>query len=327
MDFRKSWNWYIEMFGIDVKILEDDTVAERMLPYTGGKPHQRHACIAVNLQGGGGFEIWQYSRRTPVPCPFTISVGDLGIFAAKLKCRDVAAFYNTLSQKWPDSLHIAYFQDFSNTYAPVDRLRELYYEALSMPDVVGLSIATRADCLEDYVCELLYEIGKKTYLTVELGLQSSSDVTAERINRGHSWAEFLQGYEKLRGLNVCVHIINGLPGENKDDMLKTACDVARLCPHEIKIHLLHVLKNTVMAEEYERGEFETLTLDEYADIVVSQLELLPPDTVIGRVTGDGLSDELIAPLWSTRKFNVMNTIDKLMVERDTYQGKLYNLPI
>lgn len=234
---------------------------------------------------------------------------------------------STLSQKWPDSLHIAYFQDFSNTYAPVDRLRELYYEALSMPDIVGLSIATRADCLEDDVCELLYEIGKKTYLTVELGLQSSSDVSAERINRGHSWAEFLQGYEKLHGLNVCVHIINGLPGENKDDMLKTACDVALLCPHEIKIHLLHVLKNTVMAEEYERGEFETLTLDEYADIVVSQLELLPPDTVIGRVTGDGLSDELIAPLWSTRKFNVMNTIDKLMVERDTYQGKLYNLPI
>ncbi len=234
---------------------------------------------------------------------------------------------STLSQKWPDSLHIAYFQNFSNTYAPVDRLRELYYEALSMPDVVGLSIATRADCLEDDVCELLYEIGKKTYLTVELGLQSSSDVSAERINRGHSWAEFLDGYEKLRGLNVCVHIINGLPGENKDDMLKTARDVARLCPHEIKIHLLHVLKNTVMADEYERGEFETLTLDEYADIVVSQLELLPPDTVIGRVTGDGLSDELIAPLWSTRKFSVMNTIDKLMAERDTYQGKLYNLPI
>ena len=102
VDFRKSWNWYIEMFGIDVKILEDDTVAERMLPYTGGMPHQRHACIAVNLQGGGGFEIWQYSKRKPEPCPFTISVGDLGIFAAKLKCRDVAAFHNILSQKWPD---------------------------------------------------------------------------------------------------------------------------------------------------------------------------------------------------------------------------------
>ncbi|MBR6725367.1 MAG: TIGR01212 family radical SAM protein [Clostridia bacterium] len=234
---------------------------------------------------------------------------------------------SALSKKWPDALHIAYLQNFSNTYAPVERLRELYYESLALPDVVGLSIATRADCLEDDVCELLYEIGKKTYLTVELGLQSSSDATAERINRGHSWAEFLQGYEKLRGLNVCVHIINGLPGESREDMIKTARDVALLHPHEIKIHLLHVLKNTVMAEEYERGEFETLTLDEYADIVVSQLELLPPDTVIGRVTGDGLSDELIAPLWSTRKFNVMNTIDKLMAERDTYQGKLYNLSI
>ena len=102
VDFRKSWNWYIEMFGIDVKILEDDTVAERMLPYTGGKPQQRHACIAVNLQGGGGFEIWQYSKRTPEPCPFTIAVGDLGVFAAKLNCRDVEAFYKELSAKWGD---------------------------------------------------------------------------------------------------------------------------------------------------------------------------------------------------------------------------------
>ena len=231
----------------------------------------------------------------------------------------------TLSKKWPDSLHIAYFQNFSNTYAPVDRLRELYYEALSLPDVVGLSIATRADCLEDDVCELLYEIDKITYLTVELGLQSSNDATAERINRGHSWQDFLLGYEKLRGLNVCVHVIDGLPGESKEDMIKTVRDVALLRPHEIKIHLLHVLKNTVMAEQYANGEFETLTLEEYADIVVSQLEYLPADTVVGRITGDGLSDELIAPLWSTRKFNVMNTIDKLMVERDSYQGKRFLL--
>ena len=198
---------------------------------------------------------------------------------------------------------------------------------MKLDNIAGIAIATRADCLSDATVRYLRDVAKQIDLTVELGLQSAFDETAKRINRCHSYAEFVEGYRKLDGLDVCIHIINGLPGENKDDMLKTARDVARLCPHEIKIHLLHVLKNTVMAEEYERGEFETLALDEYADIVVSQLELLPPDTVIGRVTGDGLSDELIAPLWSTRKFNVMNTIDKLMVERDTYQGKLHNLPM
>lgn len=129
-DFRKSWNWYIDMFGIDVKILEDDTVAERMLPYTGGKPQQRHACIAVNLQGGGGFEIWQYSKRKPVPCPFTVSVGDLGIFAAKLKCRNIAAFHKQLSEKWngctapeelPDGTPCFYVKDlYGNIFQMVE---------------------------------------------------------------------------------------------------------------------------------------------------------------------------------------------------------------
>jgi radical SAM protein (TIGR01212 family) len=234
-----------------------------------------------------------------------------------------------IENKWNDVFYIPYFQAHTNTYAPLDVLKQKFEQALELPDSVGLSISTRPDCLEDDVVDYLAELSQKTYLTVELGLQSANDKTLSLINRGHTYTQFVDGFNilKSKGINVCIHIINGLPGENKDDMLKTACDVARLCPHEIKIHLLHVLKNTVMAEEYERGEFETLTLDEYADIVVSQLELLPPDTVIGRVTGDGLSDELIAPLWSTRKFNVMNTIDKLMVERDTYQGKLYNLPM
>ena len=127
-DFRKSWNWYIEMFGADVRILEDDTVAERMLPYTGGKPQQRHACIAVNLQGGGGFEIWQYSKRKPVSCPFEIAVGDLGILAAKLNCRDVAAFHKWLSAKWqdcsmpenmPDGTPCFYVKDLYGTSMPV----------------------------------------------------------------------------------------------------------------------------------------------------------------------------------------------------------------
>ena len=230
-----------------------------------------------------------------------------------------------LNGKWPGAKHIVYFQDYSNTYAQVEKLRGLYYAALGLPDVVGLSIATRADCLEDDVVELLREIDKKTYLTVELGLQSSSDVSAERINRCHTWEEFLDGYHKLDGLNRCIHIIDGLPGESQDDMIKTVRDIAPLRPHEVKIHLLHVIRGTVMASQYERGEFDTLTLEQYVDTVIKQLELLPPDTVIGRITGDGLKDELIAPLWSTKKFVVMNEIDKKMARDDTWQGRLFDV--
>ncbi len=228
-----------------------------------------------------------------------------------------------LSSKWPEAKHIAYFQDFSNTYGEVGRLRELYYRALSFPDVVGLSVATRADCIDENIAELLREISEKTYLTVELGLQSSSDITATRINRCHSWEDFLGAVRLLEGLNICVHIIDGLPGEDEGDMIRTVRDVASLHPHEVKIHLLHVLKGTALALQYERGEFETLSLEAYTDIVVRQLELLPPQTVIGRVTGDGMADELISPLWSRKKFVVMNEIDKKMAALDTWQGKYF----
>lgn len=152
------------------------------------------------------------------------------------------------------------------------------------------------------VVNLLEDISQKNYLVVELGLQTVSDETAAKINRGHSFAEFLAGYNALvsRGINVCIHIINGLPGENEDMMLKTAKVISDLHPHSVKIHLLHILKHTHMASEYESGSFDVLKLDEYANIVVSQIELLPPDIVIGRVTGDGAADNLIAPLWSRK---------------------------
>lgn len=230
-----------------------------------------------------------------------------------------------LSKKWPDALCIAYFQDFTNTYAPTERLAGLFNEALTFPDVVGLSIATRADCISDQTVSLLRELDSRTYLTVELGLQTTNDVTAAKINRCHTYADFLAGYKKLDGLNVAVHLIDGLPGEGRETMLKSAEEVGRLRPHEVKLHLLHVLRGTALADMYNRGELSTLTLDEYADIIVSQLELLPPETVIGRVTGDGLSDELIAPLWSAKKFAVMNEIDKLMVKRQTWQGKSFSV--
>lgn len=233
-----------------------------------------------------------------------------------------AAVRERMYRKWDGARCIAYFQAHTNTYAPLSTLKSLYEEALAQPDVVGLSIATRADCISEETAEYLRSLSERTFLTVELGLQSVFDTTAERINRCHTYAEFLEGYEKLRGLNVCVHIINGLPGEDREMMLETARRVGELHPQSIKIHLLHVLRGTRLADEYERGAFRTLELAEYVDIVCSQLELLPEDVVIGRITGDGAADELIAPLWSLKKFVCMNEIDKELARRDSWQGKL-----
>lgn len=223
-------------------------------------------------------------------------------------------------KKWPNAEYIAYFQAFTNTYAPLPRLKELYEAALEQPGVVGLSISTRPDCLNDEIIEYLHDLNKKTFLTVELGLQSIHDSTAERINRCHTYCDFLKGYNSLDGINRCIHIINGLPGETYEMMMQTAKEVARLHPDYLKIHLLHVLKDTKIACEYLNGEFETMSLDEYVKTVCDQLEIMPPKTVIERVTGDGAKDDLIAPLWSLKKFIVMNEIDKELVRRNTYQG-------
>ena len=227
-----------------------------------------------------------------------------------------------MAQKWSQGLYIPYFQAGSNTYAPVERLREMYETALSVENCAGLSIATRADCIDEQKAELLGEIAKRTYLTVELGLQTVHDETALAMNRCHTFADFLKGYELLRknGVNVCVHIINGLPGETHEMMLETARQLSRLELHSIKIHLLPVLKDTELAQMYERGEFEVMGLEEYVETVCDQIELLPKELIIQRVTGDGAKDELVAPLWSLKKFCVMNEIDKELGRRNSYQG-------
>ena len=229
-----------------------------------------------------------------------------------------------LSSKWSTASCIAYFQAHTNTYAPLEFLKKNFEEALSLEGVVGLNIATRADCLEADVCEYLSELAERTVLTVELGLQSSSDATAERINRGHTYAQFLDGYRRLREssskIEICVHIIFGLPGEDREDMLRTVRDVAALKPDQVKIHLLHVLRGTVMGDIYERGEYAPLTKEEYVSLVADAIELLPTDTVVARLTGDGMADDLLAPDWSRKKVSVINDIDKLLYERGTYQG-------
>ena len=231
-----------------------------------------------------------------------------------------------MHKKWPEAKYIPYFQANTNTYAPVGTLRERFEPVLKKDGVVGLALATRADCLADDVLDYLSELNERTYLMVELGLQTIFDETGEKINRCHSYAEFLDGYNKLKERNIktCVHLILGLPGENHDMMLESARAVAKLEPACVKLHLLHILKGTKMAEQYENGEFETLSLEEYVNTVVDCLEYLSEETVIQRLTGDGGRDALVAPLWSLKKFVVLNEIDKEMVRRNTYQGVKFN---
>ncbi len=232
------------------------------------------------------------------------------------------------SKKWDVGACIAYFQAHTNTYAPVSVLREKFEAALAQEGIVGLNIATRADCLPDDVVEYLAELAERTVLTVELGLQSANDETARLIHRGHTYGQFCQGVEKLRRasekINLCVHVIFGLPREDRAVMLETVQKVAMLRPEQVKIHLLHVLKNTELANWLERGEYEPMERQDYIETVAAALELLPPETVIGRLTGDGKADDLLAPLWSMKKTTVINDLDKLLYARNTWQGRLYH---
>lgn len=231
-----------------------------------------------------------------------------------------------MHKKWKSAnMYIPYFQAHTNTYAPVCMLKKCFEPFLSKDGVVGLDIATRADALGDDVLEYLAELNSRCNLTIELGLQSIFDETGEKINRCMTYAEFLKGYSSLKklGIKVCVHLIDGLPGENSEMMTESARTVGQLRPDFLKIHLLHVIRGTKMAEQYARGEFRTLEMDEYIDILIRQLELIPPETVMQRLTGDGARSTLIAPLWSIKKFEVLNEIDRQLEKRNTYQGRLF----
>ncbi len=227
-----------------------------------------------------------------------------------------------IRKKWGDKKIIAYFQAHTNTYAPVDVLKKRFEEALEYKNVIGLSIATRADCIEDDVFDYLEELSKRCYLTVELGLQSVKDETAEKINRGYKFEAFERCYNELkrRNIRVVVHIINGLIGEDKNDMINTARVLGKMKPDGVKIHLLHVLKGTKCEKEHAKGLLKTLTKEEYIDIVTQQLRYFCEDCVIERVTGDGARDSLIAPEWSLDKISVLGAIDKAMADKDIYQG-------
>lgn len=231
-----------------------------------------------------------------------------------------------MHKKWKNaSMYIPYFQAHTNTYAPVDYLKKCFEPFLNRNGVVGLDIATRADAISNEALEYLADLNSRCDLTVELGLQSIFDKTGEKINRCMTYKEFLSGYNKLKknNIKVCVHLINGLPGETADMMLESAKTVGQLYPDFLKIHLLHVIKGTVLAKQYENNEFKTLNMNEYIDILIRQLEVIPKSTVIQRLTGDGARSTLIAPLWSLKKFEVLNEIDNSLKKRNTFQGRLF----
>jgi hypothetical protein len=230
-----------------------------------------------------------------------------------------------LHRRYKAKKFIGYFQSFSNTYGPVDELKRLYLEALAVEDVVGLAIGTRPDCVADDVLEMLADLNRQTYLWVEYGLQSMHDRTLGLINRGHDVAAFVDAVERTRllGLDICVHVILGLPGENKKDMLATARGLARLDIQGVKLHLLYVIQDTALADLYQRGNYHCLSREEYVDIVCEFLALLPPQVVIHRLTGDPHPNELLAPEWALEKQTNLQIIRDTLESRDLWQGKYY----
>ncbi len=231
-----------------------------------------------------------------------------------------------LERKWPNSKYIAYFQANTNTYAPLSVLKEKYEQVLIIPNVYGLDIATRSDALSEEILDYLSELNKRTFLIVELGLQSMHEDTLKFIRRGHDLKSFEEAVKKLKERNifVVVHIINGLPYETKEMMIETVKYLNTLGIDGIKIHMLYISTGTPIALIYKERAFHLLTKEEYIDIVCEQLEYLDPKIVIMRITGDPIKEELIAPTWLVKKFCVLNDIDKEMKKRDIYQGDKVN---
>lgn len=297
-----TWNYHLRsMFG--EKVFKVPLDAGFSCPNRDGKI-ATGGCTFCSARGSGDFAG---SRRDDLVTQFN-----------KVKER--------MHKKWPDARYLGYFQAYTNTYAPVEELREMYEVILEQEGNVGLAIATRPDCLEDDVVEYLAELNERTYLWVELGLQTVHDKTGELINRAHDYKCYVEGVEKLRkhNIRVCTHIIYGLPQETDEMMLETAREVSKLDIQGLKIHLLHLMKKTPMVKQYEQGLLQFLEKDQYVDQVVRTLEMMPPELIIHRVTGDAPANLLIGPMWSLKKWDVLNSIDRELRERNTWQGKLWD---
>ncbi|WP_429885800.1 TIGR01212 family radical SAM protein [Geoalkalibacter halelectricus] len=254
--------------------------------------------------------------------------GAVGIERALPVAAQIEAGKEVMRRKYKANRFLAYFQPFSNTAAPPEQLRALYDEALGVADVVGLSVGTRPDCCPPQVLDLLAEYHLRSYFWLELGLQSVHDATLDYLRRGHDYRCFLRTYDQAvaRGLRVCVHVILGLPGEDRAGMLATADEMARLKVAGIKIHLLHVLAGTPLGALYEQGEIAVLGQEDYVRLAADFIERLHPDTLIQRLTGDGPRHQLLAPLWSLNKWEVLNAIDAELERRGVRQGAKCTAP-
>lgn len=232
---------------------------------------------------------------------------------------------NIEEKKWPNSKYIGYFQANTNTYAPLNILKEKYELILKQDNVIGLNIATRPDSINKETYDYLEELSKRTNLVVELGLQTIHSKTMKLLNLCYTLEDFEKALNELnkRNINVVVHIINGLPYETKEDMINTVKYLSNKKILGIKIHMLHILKNTKLNDLYQKEKFHVLTKEEYVDIVCDELEYLREDIVINRITGDPIKEDLVEPTWLIKKFGVLNEIDKEMAKRDSYQGIKY----
>ncbi|MBM6842104.1 TIGR01212 family radical SAM protein [[Clostridium] spiroforme] len=291
--------------------------------YLKNKYHQKVAKVALNADftcpNRDGTKGWG-------GCIFCSSSGS-GDYAGNINDSLESQFEKisaVMKKKWPQCAFIAYFQANTNTYGPLSKIKNMIKPFLENEQVKGIALATRPDCLDEETVRYLAAINHQKDIYIELGLQTIHEKTSHLINRGHSFQEFLDGLNLLRkyNLDVCVHIINGLPGETKEMMIETAKTVGQLDIQAIKIHMLYVIKNTVLEKMYDAGKFSMLSREEYIDLVVQQLRYIPEHVVIERLTGDGKVSDLIAPLWSIKKVTIINDIDKKMKADNIYQGDL-----
>lgn len=276
----------------------------------------RFGCKVYKIALDGGFTCPNRDGTVGTDGCIFCSKGGSGDFAEsreKSISEQIADGKKRVSKKIKDGKYIAYFQAFTNTYAPVDRLRELYTEAMSQPDIAALSIGTRPDCLGEDVLALLDEMNKRVPVFVELGLQTIHEDTARYIRRGYDLSVYDKAVADLHkiGVNVVTHLIIGLPGESKEDMLRSVEYVCKMTDG-IKLQLLHILRGTDLESEYTGGKIKELTLEEYTNIIKSCVKIIPKSVVVHRLTGDGAKKDLIAPMWSADKKNVLNTINRAL---------------
>ncbi|MBQ3571555.1 MAG: TIGR01212 family radical SAM protein [Clostridia bacterium] len=299
--FYSFSDYLINTFG--KKVYKISLSAGFSCPNRDGKISTR-GCIFCSEGGSGDFS-----------CNILQGIDD-AIENAKLKVKN----------KTNEDSFIAYFQSFSNTYAPLDKLKEIYTPIMKRKDIVALAIATRPDCLQDEIIDFLCELNKIKPIIIELGLQTIHESTAELINRGYSLPVFEEAILKLKkaNLHTVVHLIIGLPGENQEMIFQTADYIAKSNVDGIKLHLLHVLKNTKLEQMYQEGQFKTLEKQEYIEIIANIIERMPQKMVIHRLTGDAPKKLLVSPQWSANKKDVLNSITKYFNEKDILQGKNYN---